>query len=54
MAQAKDSRLGITVILEVSWFQAIIVRGKNEKFYSLCVVDIGICFYVWTVSTDIF
>ena len=32
------------MIMEGSWFQAIIVRGKKENFYD---VDMGIHFHAW-------
>ena len=38
------SRLGAATIMEGSWFQAIIVRGKKDN---LCDVDIGIYFHAW-------
>ena len=33
-----------SMIMEGSWFQAIIVRGKKENFYD---VDMGIHFHAW-------
>ena len=35
------------MIMEGSWFQAIIVRGKKEKLKPSCDVDIGIYFHAW-------
>ena len=41
------SRLGASMIMEGSWFQAMIVRGKKENLQASCDVDIGIYFHAW-------
>ena len=41
------SRLVAVMIMESSWFQAIIVRGKKDNLYASCDVDIIIYFQAW-------
>ena len=41
------SRLGAVMLMEGSWFQAIIVRGEKDNLYASCDVDIGIYFHAW-------
>ena len=41
------SILGAVMMMEGSWFQAIIVRGKKENLSAWCDVDIGTYFHAW-------